>query len=432
MLHAPDFRPVLFGELVPALGCTEPIAIALAAAKAKELLGEPVVSGTVICSGNVIKNVKGVVVPNSGGHRGIEVAAALGIAGGESKLGLEVLQPITDEQRENALKLAQSGALKVELEQGKGTLYIKVVLAGANHTSSAEIMKTHANITETMQDGVVTKTEEDSSGAGGSKVDVSALQEQLSVRNIVDFAREVDLANDPDFVAILERQIEYNQAISREGLSGHYGAQVGRTLAEWGDMEKDPHICARACAAAGSDARMSGCSLPVVTNSGSGNQGMTVSLPVIAYFNFYKGKFSREELHRALIVANLVAIHQKRFIGRLSAFCGVVSAAAGAGAGIAFMLGKDYDTICRTIINTIATSGGMVCDGAKSSCASKISVSVENALMGLEMADKGRTFGHGEGIVADDVEQTIRNVGRMAREGMAQTDVEILHIMIGK
>lgn len=247
----------------------------------------------------------------------------------------------------------------------------------------------------------------------------------MDIASILDFARTVDLAQVQD---ILDQQISSNHKISEEGLHNPYGAQIGRTLLE--SYGSDIKVRAKACAAAGSDARMNGCSLPVVINSGSGNQGLTVSLPVVEYAKEW-GK-TKEELYRALLVSNLVSIYQKHYIGSLSAFCGAVTAACGAGAGITYLAGGDYQAICRTIVNTIGNVGGIICDGAKSSCAAKIASALDAAILGYELSMKGRVFKPGEGIVQEDIEDTIRNTGYVGRVGMKTTDVEILNLMLNQ
>ena len=413
---------ILRSELSMALGCTEPIAIAYAAAKARQLLGEMPQHCTVHCSGNIVKNVMGVTVPNSGGLRGIDVAATLGIVGGNPELELAVLEGITDEHRAKVRELLKTDFCSCKLIENVATLYIVVELTAGEHSALVEIQNTHKNITRMQKDGVdcpgVTVSKEE-------KIHQSGDRSLLTVKNILEFANAVDVQ---EIEPILTPQIECNMAICREGLEHPYGAEVGRILLE-GDVEPPVHIRARAYAAAGSDARMNGCPMPVVINSGSGNQGITVSVPVVIYAQ--ENQVSREKLLRALVVANLIAIHQKSYIGSLSAYCGVVSAACGAACGICYLLDYPYEVLCDTITNTIATVGGMVCDGAKSSCAAKIATAVETALLGMKMGLHNRTFQPGEGLVNEDVEETISNIGRMGRVGMKSTDNEILNIMLG-
>lgn len=416
-----NYCGILKAELVPALGCTEPIAIAFAAAKARDVLGCMPEQIEMSCSGNMIKNVKGVTVPNSGGMKGIDVAATLGVVGGDADSQLEVLEHVTQEHIEKTRHLVEQGFCICNLAEDVENLYIVAAAKGQGHEAEVTIINRHTYITKIVKDGE-TVFERSLEHDGDSKaIDRS----ELNVKDILDFADEVDI---DDVKEVLERQVIYNTAIAQEGLNKKYGAQVGRTLIQcYGNNVKTR---ARAKAAAGSDARMSGCSLPVVINSGSGNQGMTVSLPVIEFAKEWN--LGEEALYRALVVSNLIAVHQKKYIGSLSAYCGAVSAACGAGAAITYMTGGGYEKVCETIVNTIANVGGIVCDGAKPSCAAKIASAVDAAIMAHYMGMVNRTFHPGEGIVKDDVEETIRSVGYIGRVGMKKTDVEILNIMIDK
>lgn len=413
---------ILKSELVMALGCTEPIAIAYAAAKARQILGKMPEHCTVSCSGNIVKNVMGVTVPNSGGQRGIDVAATLGIVGGNPDMELAVLEGITSEQQNAAAQLLKQGFCTCKLIENVATLYIVVELTSGGHSSLVEIQKTHKNITRMERDGVSLLAKTDTPEEIAEKTGDRSL---LSIENIVEFADAVSLE---EIAPILDPQIECNMAICEEGLAHPYGAEVGRILL---DDNPSPTVGlkARSYAAAGSDARMNGCPMPVVINSGSGNQGITVSVPVVIYAREWNA--SREKLLRALVVANLTSIHQKNFIGSLSAYCGVVSAACGAACGICYLLDYPHSVLCGTITNTIATVGGMVCDGAKSSCAAKISTALQTALLGMKMSVHNRAFQPGEGLVKEDVEDTISSIGRMGRDGMKSTDNEILNIMLG-
>lgn len=411
---------ILKKELVPALGCTEPIAIAYAAAKAREVLGIFPEHMSMRCSGNIIKNVQGVTVPNSNGMRGIEAAATLGAVGGDASRELEVLESVTEADVAQTKKLVEAGFCECALQENVENLYIVARAESTGHYSEVTIINRHTLITRIEKDGEILYRHdiEETNDSNDDKA-------LLNVHDILEFAETVDLA---DVRPILERQIACNVAISDEGLQSGYGAEVGRTLIKvYGN---DVKARARARAAAGSDARMGGCAMPVVINSGSGNQGMTVSLPVIEYAREWKK--SEEELYRALTVSNLIAIHQKKYIGSLSAYCGAVSAACGAGAGIAWMDGGDYGTVATTIVNTIANVGGIVCDGAKSSCAAKIASSVEAAIMAWSLAKEHHSFQPGEGLVKRDVECTIKNVGYIGRVGMKDTDTQILNIMIDR
>lgn len=413
-----NYVQILKNELVPALGCTEPIAIAYAAAKARDVLGCFPDHVDMRCSGNIIKNVKGVTVPNSDGMKGIDVAAILGIVGGDASRELEVLESVTKEDLAKTKELAQAGYCSCSIQEDVANLYIVATVRKDDHYAEVTIINRHTYITRIVKDGEVlfeTAVSEESR----DYVDKSL----LNVKDILEFADTVAIE---DVKEVLDRQIEMNSAIADEGLIHPYGAQIGRTLLQvYGD---DVKIRAKARAAAGSDARMGGCSMPVVINSGSGNQGMTVSLPVI---EFAKSLFcSQEKLYRALVVSNLVAIHQKKYIGSLSAYCGAVSAACGSGAAITYLYGGDYEEISATIVNTIGNVGGIVCDGAKSSCAAKIASAVDAAILGHFLGHKHRWFQPGEGIVQKDVEGTIKSMGYIGRVGMKDTDKQILNIMI--
>ena len=420
--HYEDYVKILEEELSPAMGCTEPIAIALAAAKAREALGAEPEQCRVEVSGNIIKNVKAVTVPNTGGLKGIEAAAAAGMAAGRPELELEVLSRVTPEEIEAMKALMERCAIRVVPALGDRVFFINVTVAAGEHTACCEIVDFHTNIVRIQRDTEVLFRAEAGAGDGEEQTDRSV----LSVEEIVAFADCLDTA---DVAGLLDRQVAYNTAISEAGLKGGWGAEVGRTLRSlYGD---DVAVRAKAAAAAGSDARMSGCEMPVVIVSGSGNQGMTTSLPVIEYARDVGA--SHEELLRALTVANLVTIHQKTGIGRLSAFCGAVSAGCGAAAGIAYLKGGRYKVIAHTIANTLAICSGMICDGAKPSCAAKIAAAVDAGLMGYHMyVNGGHQFVSGEGIIQKGVENTIDNVGRLARLGMRGTDQEILDIMVGR
>ena len=417
--HYEEYVKILEEELIPAMGCTEPIAIALAAAKAREALGAEPEQCRVEVSGNIIKNVKAVTVPNTGGLKGIEASAAAGMAAGRPELGLEVLSQVTPEEIKAMKALMERCAIRVVPALGDRVFFINVTVMAGEHTACCEIVDFHTNIVRIQRDTEVLFQAEASAGDGEEQTDRSV----LSVEEIVAFADCLDTA---DVAELLDRQIAYNTAISEAGMKGGWGAEVGRTLRSlYGD---DVAVRAKAAAAAGSDARMSGCELPVVIVSGSGNQGMTTSLPVIEYARDMGA--SHEELLRALTVANLVTIHQKTGIGRLSAFCG---AGCGAAAGIAYLKGGRYQIIAHTIANTLAICSGMICDGAKPSCAAKIAAAVDAGLMGYHMyVNGGHEFVGGEGIIKKGVENTIDNVGRLARLGMRGTDQEILDIMVGR
>ena len=416
-----NYCRILEVELVPALGCTEPIAIAYAAAKARAVLGCFPDHIEMSCSGNIIKNVKGVTVPNSGGMKGIAVAATLGAVGGDAKSQLEVLEHVSQEDIDKTKELVKQEFCTCNLAEDVENLYIVAHVWGQGPDAEVTIINRHTFITKIVKDGEVVF--ERLLGLEGNTEVID--RSKLNVRDILQFANEVQIE---DVETILERQITYNTAIAEAGLSKTYGAQVGRTLLQY--YGSDVKVRARAKAAAGSDARMSGCSMPVVINSGSGNQGMTVSLPVIEFAK--ELNLNQEALYRALVVSNLIAIHQKKYIGSLSAYCGAVSAACGAGAAITYMTGGSYEEVSQTIVNTIANVGGIVCDGAKSSCAAKIASAIDAAILAHYMGMVHRCFQPGEGIVQEDVERTIKNMGYIGRVGMKRTDTEILNIMIDK
>lgn len=421
-----EYVTILESELVPALGCTEPIALAYAAAKAKEVLGKMPDHITMRCSGNIIKNVKGVKVPNSGGMKGVEAAAVLGITGGDPSQALEVLEHVTDREIDEAEKLLKAGFCDCVLKDDVANLYIEAY-AVCKKTEKSEalvvIEDEHTNITHIEKDGQVLFHKEKKEYC--QEREKTPDKSLLNLEDIITFANEVQIT---DVEKVLGRQIKYNTRIAEEGLRNPWGAQVGRVVLE--EFGEDVKWRAVAKASAGSDARMSGCALPVIINSGSGNQGMTCSLPVIEFGKELKK--SKEEIYRALCVSNLVALNQKKYIGSLSAYCGAVCAAAGAGAGITYLCGGTLEQIENTVVNTIADAEGIVCDGAKPSCAAKISTALQAAILSHKMAMRGLTFARGEGLVMDCPEDTIKAVGYVGRAGMKQTDVEILNLMIGK
>lgn len=412
---------ILHEELIPALGCTEPIALAYCAALARKVLDGEADRMEVYCSGNIIKNVKSVTVPNSDGMRGIEAAAVLGYAGGDAEARLEVLESVKPEDIERARGLLERKFCRCHHVRDVANLYIRVELFAAEHTSEVTISHHHTQVQCIRKDDAVLYQREEE-----TVEDTQQQKELLNVRDILEFADIVDLR---DVKSLLERQIRFNSAISDEGLQHEYGAEIGRTILEtYGNQSVA--VRAKARAAAGSDARMNGCALPVVINSGSGNQGITCSIPVVEYGR--QLQVGEDKLLRGLVVSNLVAIHQKKYIGSLSAYCGAVSAACGAGAGIAYLYGESYQQISETITNTIANIGGVVCDGAKSSCAAKIASSVDAAIMANNLTQRGRYFKSGEGLVENSVEETIRNLGYVGKVGMKETDNVILGLMIGE
>ncbi len=410
---------ILEEELVPAMGCTEPIAVAYAAALARKALGEMPQSVEVHVSANIIKNVKSVVVPHTGGLRGIGAAVAAGIVAGDADRELEVLSAVTEEQVEAMAAYLKDTPISIAASDNGYIFDIQIRANAGEHTAFVQIAGSHTNVIRVEKDGVVLRSLEYTEGGQAEKTDRSL----LNVEQIIEFADCVDIE---DVKAVLDRQIDFNTTIAEEGLSGKWGANIGRVLLN--AYGNDVANRAKATAAAGSDARMSGCEKPVVINSGSGNQGMTASLPVIVYAK--ELNTTREQLYRALVVSNLVTIHLKTGIGRLSAYCGATSAGCGAGAGITYLYGGKANEISHTIVNAVAINSGMVCDGAKASCAAKIASAVEAGLLGMQMQMQGEQFYGGDGIVVKGVENTIRNVGRLARYGMAETDKEIINMMI--
>ncbi|MEW4412773.1 L-serine ammonia-lyase, iron-sulfur-dependent, subunit alpha [Clostridium sp. AN503] len=412
-----QFIKILEAELVKALGCTEPIAIAYAGAVARDCLGSVPEEMTVSCSGNIIKNAKAVVVPMTRGLKGIEAAAIAGAVGGDARKGLEVLTGVTDENVCQMTRLLEKKMCRVQLLDTEEKLHIILVAKQGDDRVEVELMRTHLGVIRIEKNRQVLWSEKPKEDAGG--VDYSC----LNMDSIFTFATEVPIGQVED---LMREQILCNTSIAQAGLSGHYGAEVGKTLLEV--YGTDVWVRAKAVTAAGSDARMNGCELPVVINSGSGNQGMTVSLPVIEYAASLK--CSEEQLCRALVMSNLIAIYLKYQIGRLSAYCGVVTAAAGAGAGITYLMGGSRQQIEKTVLNTLADTSGIVCDGASASCAAKIATSVDAAVMSSYLSMNGHAFLPGEGIVKDNLQKTVDGVITLAKEGMKKTDEVILEIMI--
>ena len=411
---------ILREELVPAMGCTEPISVAYAAALARETLGVLPETVDIRVSANIIKNVKSVVVPHTGGLRGIEAAAAAGIVAGVADAQLEVLAKVTEAQIAQMAPYLQQAKFSVAASETDYIFDIQITVGAADHTAFVQIAGGHTNVIGLRKDDAVLLEKEYIQGGQVEETDHAL----LTVEKIVDFADAVRIE---DVREVLDHQIACNTAIAEEGLRGNWGANIGTVLLKaYGDSVANR---AKAWAAAGSDARMSGCEKPVVINSGSGNQGLTASLPVIVYAE--ELKVSREMLYRALVVSNLITVHLKTGIGRLSAYCGATSAGCGAGAGIAYLHGGKFHAIAHTIVNAVAINSGMICDGAKASCAAKIASAVEAGLMGMQMHFAGEQFYGGDGIVTKGVENTIANIGRLASVGMVQTDKEIIDIMVG-
>ena len=411
---------ILNEELVPAMGCTEPIAISYCAAIARKTLGSLPERTLVEASGNIIKNVKSVVVPNTGGLRGIEAAAAAGIVAGDPDRVLEVIASVTEEQKDAIRAYLDRKTIRVKALEAGEILDIVVHVFAGSHEAVVRIAGKHTNVVLICLDGKVLKAR--SIDAEDDRGQDQADRSLLNVEDIVDFANTAD---PEDVRETLERQIACNMAISQEGLRNDWGANIGKVLlSTYGD---DVKIRARAAAAAGSDARMNGCEMPVIINSGSGNQGITASVPVITYARELGA--SQEKTLRALLVSNLITIHLKTGIGRLSAYCGAVSAGCGAGCGIAYLQGGDTRCIAHTLVNALAIDSGIICDGAKASCAAKIASAVDAGILGYEMFCRGQQFRGGDGILSKGVENTIRNVSRLGSVGMRETDEEIIQIM---
>lgn len=413
------YADILKEELTPAFGCTEPIAIAYCAAKARETLGRLPHKVQVEASGNIIKNVKSVIVPNTDGLKGIPAAAAAGIVAGEPDKVLEVIAAVTAQQKSEIREYLKNTDFHVKSMEDGDKLDIRITAEAGSDRAVVRIAKSHANIVLIMKnDEVLWKSEGESCEVVSQKAD----RNLLSIESIVKFAEEANLA---DVKNVLERQISYNYAIAEEGIRNNWGANVGSVLLK--AYGNDVKTRAKALAAAGSDARMSGCELPVVINSGSGNQGITVSVPVIVYAKELGA--GQDELYRALLVSNLIAVHLKHGIGPLSAFCGAVSAGCAAGCGIAYLMGGRTEEISHTLVNSIAIVSGIVCDGAKPSCAGKIAASVDAGILGYEMYREGQQFYAEDGIVSKGVEATIQNIYRLGARGMCETDEEIIRIM---
>ena len=412
---------ILKEELVPAMGCTEPIALAYAAAKAREVLGCMPERVLIEASGSIIKNVKSVIVPNTNHLKGIPAAATAGIVAGRAEKLLEVIAEVSETEMDLMQEFLDKTEITVAHVDNGITFEIIVTVYAGNSYAKVRIANYHTNIVLIEKDNQILH----SVPLEGESEQGLTDRTLLNLEDILEFANTVDLS---DVREVLDKQIACNVAISEEGLRGNYGANVGRVLLDtYGDSIL---VRAKAKAAAGSDARMNGCELPVIINSGSGNQGMTASLPVIEYANEIHA--DEDKLLRALALSNLVTIHQKTGIGRLSAFCGVVCAGAGAGAGIAYLMDGTFEAIEGTITNALGNVSGIVCDGAKASCAAKIASAVEAAILGYHMYKRGQQFCGEDGIVAEDVEETIKNVGRLGKKEMKRTNEEIIKIMVGE
>ena len=415
------YLEILAEELVPAMGCTEPISVAYAGALARQTLGLIPEELILTVSTNIIKNVKSVVVPNTGGLRGIAAAAAAGIVAGREDLQLEVLAHVTEADKPRISEYLETADIQIVPSEGGCVFEIEIVARAKGHEALVHLAGDHTNVVRIVKDGETLLQKEYTEDGAPEKCN----RDLLTIEKIVEYADEVNI---DEVYPIISRQIAYNTAIAEEGLTGKWGARIGKILLDsYGDTVSNR---AKAMAAAGSDARMSGCEMPVIINSGSGNQGMTTSLPVIVYAK--ELGVDEEALIRALVVSNLVTIHMKTGIGCLSAYCGATSAGCGAAAGITYLYGGRAHAISHTIVNAVAINSGVICDGAKPSCAAKIASAVEAGLLGMQMQKNGVQFFSGEGIVVKGVENTIRNVSTIARVGMKETDVEIIKLMTGQ
>ena len=416
---------ILKEELVPALGCTEPIAIAYTAANLRKIMGGIPDEILIESSGNIIKNAKSVIVPNTGGMKGMEASALIGLIGGNADKGLEVLADVTEEHVKLAHDYLAKSCTKLKLMDTPASLHIRITGKLNGDTGIAELIHQHTNIVLLKKnDEVIFEKPFSLESSAGALTDRSC----LNVKDILEFADTVPV---DDVSPIIMRQVEYNMRVSEDGLKSSYGIETGKNILKYNQKKGDNFsvkVQAEGEVAAASDARMCGCSYPVITNSGSGNQGLAVSVPVVVYAR--ENKISEEKLIRCLIVSNLLAIHQKTGIGRLSAYCGAVTAGAACAAAITYMKGGSYEQICGTIANTLGVVSGILCDGAKQSCAAKIASALDSALFAHELAMDGDFFAGGDGVVKDDIEKTIAGIGVVAAQGMRKTDEVVLQVML--
>ena len=412
---------ILKEELVPAMGCTEPIAIAYCGSLLRDTLGNVPTKIIIKVSGNIIKNVKSVIVPHTNGLYGIDTAACVGILAGKSDKELQVISEVSDDDIKELPIFIKKMNISIEPANNEHVLYIEIVGYFNDDVARVVISDSHTHVSLIEKNNVVLYNDD-------KKVVNQLINEKKSLLNIEDIVKFADIVKIEDVKKVLDRQIQYNMSIANEGLNNKYGANIGKTILKYSENNIVEYC--KALAASGSDARMNGCNMPVVINSGSGNQGITASVPVIAYSE--KKGIDKELLYRALVVSNLCTIHIKNSIGKLSAFCGVVIAGAGSGAGIAYLEGGKFEEVAHTLVNSLAIISGVLCDGAKSSCAAKIASSVEAGFLGYYMYKEGNEFIGGDGIVKKGVENTIKAIGELAREGMCETDKEIIHIMIDK
>jgi L-cysteine desulfidase len=419
MKYYNEYIQILKEELRPAMGCTEPIAVSYAASLAKKYLGVEPTLIDIYVSGNILKNVKSVVVPNTKGLRGIKAATAIGVVAGNPDLDLECISKVSEEDIEKCNNYLKNTEMNVLLSKSDFIFDIHIFAYYKDDVCEIRIVENHTNVVLIKKNNTIIFKRDIT---GTKKTDLTD-RTILNVCDIVKFAEEVNI---DDVKPLLKLQIEYNTAISDEGLKNNYGANIGKTLLTANPDDLNTRLKARA--AAGSDARMNGCNMPVMINSGSGNQGMTCSLPVIEYARIKN--LRKTKLYRALVLSNLLTIHIKTGIGTLSAYCGVIAAGCAAGCAIAYLDGADEEIIAHTLVNSLAIASGVICDGAKASCAAKIAIAVEAGILGYNMYKNGNQFYGGDGIVQKGVENTIRNVGSLARDGMGETDKEIIKIML--
>lgn len=422
MKHKDEYLNILNQELKKAMGCTEPIAISYLSCYLKDLLGDIPERVEIFVSGNILKNVKSVVVPNTNGLRGIKAACSIGLVAGKKELVLECISKVTNDDIKKCEEFLLRNNIKVNYSNDNYVFDIHIFMYKGNDIVEGRIVNDHTNIVYLRKNDntIINKDLSIYRGIHNSKI-----YDLLSVKEIFDFANEIDLNDVKD---IINEQIKCNMAIAKVGLKENYGANIGKTLLK--EYPNDVSIKARAYAASASDARMNGCDMPVVINSGSGNQGITCSVPVIVFAK--ELNVSNEKLIRTLVLSNLLTIHIKKGIGRLSAFCGVVAAGCAVGGAIAYLYTEDVDVISHTIVNSLAIISGIICDGAKASCAGKISSSIEAGILGFKLYQNGNEFYSGDGIVSKGVDNTINNIGIIASKGMVETDKEIINIMLNQ
>ena len=414
-----QFVAILKEELRPAMGCTEPIALAYAGARAREVLGAMPERIDVLVSGNIIKNVKSVVVPNTGGLRGIASAVCAGVVAGDASKQLEVIASVSKQKQAELKEYMQQVTINIAPSESELVFDIDLTLFAGENSARVRIVNHHTNIVHISRNGVVELELPVEESSEDNLTDKTC----LNIERIVEFADVLDVSDVKEFVG---RQIQYNMAIAKEGLAGNWGANIGSVILNQQGTADNRR--AAAWAAAGSDARMSGCEMPVIILSGSGNQGITASVPVAIYARAFDA--SEEEMIRAVVVSDLITVHQKTGIGRLSAYCGAISAGVGAGAGIAYLHGGRKEAVAHTVVNAVAILSGTICDGAKPSCAAKIAAAVDAGILGYNIYLENQQFYGGDGIVTKGADRTVSNIGRLAREGMRETDTTILKIML--